>query len=199
MDSILSFIQSNVQYAPYMVFGLVLLGGLNLPVSEDALIFISAVLAFEYPRYSIPLFLGIYLGAYFSAWICYGIGRFLGEKLNHYKFFKKLAKPQKIAKIQKYLLKYGIFTFIIVRFIPFGARNALFLTAGISKMPFFRFILTDLPACTLAISSYFYLYYRYGEKVIESVKKGNTFLGIIVLFACLYFILKKYHVAKTKG
>ena len=37
--------------------------------------------------------------------------------------------------------KYGALTLVIGRFIPFGVRNAIFLTSGISKMPFAKFFI----------------------------------------------------------
>ena len=35
MENIIFYIQDNVQFAPYIVFGLMILAGLNFPISED--------------------------------------------------------------------------------------------------------------------------------------------------------------------
>ena len=43
-------------------------------------------------------------------------------------------------QIENYYTKYGVVTLLIGRFIPFGVRNCLFVTAGIGKMRFWKFI-----------------------------------------------------------
>ena len=45
MDIVIDLINQNVMYAPYIICGLLLLDGFNLPVSEDLMIFTSALLA----------------------------------------------------------------------------------------------------------------------------------------------------------
>ncbi|TXL09561.1 alkaline phosphatase, partial [Methylococcaceae bacterium CS3] len=45
MEELIQIIQANIQYAHYIIFAALLLAGLNIPVSEDAMIFISALLA----------------------------------------------------------------------------------------------------------------------------------------------------------
>lgn len=193
MEAILADIQANVQYAPYIIFGLLLLAGFNLPVSEDVMLFTSAILAAKNPEYKYLLFTGVFLGAYFSDLICYGfIGRYLGPKLFEIKFFANMVPPERIEKVNQFYAKYGVATLIIGRFIPFGVRNALFLTAGLGKMNAWKFALSDLLACTISCVTFFYLYYTFGESVIEIVKKGNIVIFSVFLLAGLgYFIKKK--------
>ncbi|MCP4911799.1 MAG: DedA family protein [Oligoflexia bacterium] len=193
MEAILADIQANVQYAPYIIFGLLLLAGFNLPVSEDVMLFTSAILAAKNPEYTYLLFAGVFLGAYFSDLICYGfIGRYLGPKLFEIKFFANMVPPERIEKVNQFYSKYGVATLIIGRFIPFGVRNALFLTAGLGKMNAWKFALSDLLACTISCVTFFYLYYTFGESVIEIVKKGNIVIfSVFVLAGLGYFIKKK--------
>ncbi len=184
MEELIQIIQANIQYAHYMIFGALLLAGLNIPVSEDAMLFISAILASQNPEYLPHLFIAVYLGAYFSDLICYGLGRVLGPKLFEIRFFANMVPPERITKISAYYQKYGVATLIIGRFIPFGVRNALFLTAGLGQMNFIRFALSDLLACTISSVSFFTLYYYYGETVIAYIKQGN-----IAIFSLLLIFL----------
>ena len=195
MEEILTFIQAHVNYAPYAIFGLLLLAGLNLPVSEDAMIFVSAVLAASHPEHFTALFLGVFMGAYCSDLISYWLGRLVGPKLWRIKFVERMVSFDKIGKVQQFYDKYGIFTLIIGRFIPFGVRNAMFLTAGLSKMNFMKFALSDLLATTISCSFFFYIYYTYGPKVIEYVQKGNAIL--ITLFALGVFIFWQWQKRKS--
>ena len=184
MEELILIIQANIQYAHFIIFATLLLAGLNIPVSEDVMIFVSALLASKHPDYLPHLFIGVYLGAFFSDLISYSLGRFVGPKLFEIRFFAKMVSAERIAKISAYYQKYGVITLILGRFIPFGVRNALFLTAGLGKMNFIKFALSDLLACTISTISFFMLYYHYGDSVISYIKQGN-----IVIFALLFIVL----------
>jgi len=188
----MQFIQENAANAHFIIFGLLLLAGFNIPVSEDGMLFISALIATKYPQNFYLLFFGVYLGAYLSDLICYGLGRKLGPQIWKIKFFAKMVSPEKVEQLSGFYEKYGVFTLIFGRFIPFGIRNGLFLTAGLSKMNFIKFALSDLIACTISCTLFFNLYYRFGETVIEYVKKGNIVLfSVFLLGVLIYFIKKK--------
>ena len=188
MEELIQIIQANVQYAPYIIFGALLLAGLNIPVSEDAMLFISGVLASSHPEYLTELFIGVYMGAYLSDLICYSLGRFVGPKLFEIRFFANMVPPERIQKIHNFYENYGIVTLLLGRFIPFGVRNALFLTAGLGQMTFTKFALADLLACTISTITFFTLYDHYGSTVIDFVKGGN-----IVLFSIAAIALAAYY------
>jgi membrane protein DedA with SNARE-associated domain len=194
MEELIQIIQANIQYAHFIIFGLLLLAGLNIPVSEDAMLFISAILASNNPDYLPHLFIGVYLGAYFSDLICYSLGRFFGPKLFKIRFFAKMVSAERITKISTYYQKYGVITLILGRFIPFGVRNALFLTAGLGKMNFIKFALSDLLACTISSIVFFSLYYHYGENVINYIKQGN-----IAVFALAFILLSIFWYRKKRA
>lgn len=197
----LDFVQGNVQYAPYAFFILLLLAGFNLPISEDLMLLSSALIAIKNPHLKVELFMGVFLGAYLSDLICYAfVGRFLGEKMFKIKFFANMVSEDRLKKISSFYSRYGVFTLIIGRFIPFGVRNALFITAGLGKMNALRFALSDLLACTISCSFFFWLYFTYGESVIDIVKKGNLIL--FTLFAAAiagWFVHKRVSDRKSKG
>jgi membrane-associated protein len=192
IENIMQMIQNNVEMAPYISFGLLLLAGFNIPVSEDALLFINAILAAKNPDQKYMLFGGVFLGAYISDLICYWLGRTLGPKLWKIKFFANMVDPKLVDKLSGFYNKYGMMTLIVGRFIPFGVRNGLFLTAGLSKMDAKKFAFSDLIATTITCSIFFTLYFHYGESVIEFVKKFNIIIFSIAAIASLtYFIVKK--------
>jgi len=196
MEELLQFIQAHVHYAHWIIFGSLLLAGLNIPVSEDGMLFISGLLASYHPEYLYHLFIAVYMGAYLSDLICYTLGRKLGPKLFEIKFFANMVPPERITKIHNFYERYGIITLLFGRFIPFGVRNGLFLTAGLGKMDFQKFALADLLACTLSTVVFFSLYYHYGNTVIDYVKQGNMVLfGIVAAGLGAFFYSKN---KKTK-
>ncbi len=175
-----------------------LLAGFNFPISEDLLMFISAVLASKYPNNFFQLLLGIYLGAYLSDLVSYWVGRKLGPKLWKIKYFARTITKNRIQKIGHHYEKYGIFTLIIGRFIPFGIRNTLFMTAGFSKMNFGKFALGDLTACTITTSVFFTLYFYLGEGVMDEIKRINYIIFIFFAIIILIYLIKKYFLIKSK-
>ena len=191
MEQVFEIINQNVQYAPWIIFGLLLLAGFNLPVSEDGMLLISALLASQNPESSVPLFLGVFLGAYFSDLICFSLGYFLGPKIFEIKLFKKILTSERRDQLNHYYVNYGLITLIFGRFIPFGVRNGLFLSAGLSKMRPISFALADLLSCIISTSTYFYLYYTYGKAVIEYIKKGQYVIFALALAFVVYFVFQK--------
>ena len=149
MDTIFSFILSQSQYAHFYIFGLFLLAGFNIPVSEDVLIIAGAIISVKFaPENAIILFTACYMGAYLSDLMCYALGRTLGIKIISIKPFSRLIDKKKVNMMSGFFDKYGAAALFFGRFIPFGVRNALFPSAGISKMKFIKFAIVDLIACT---------------------------------------------------
>jgi len=190
IENITQEIQQNADSAPYIIFGLLLLAGFNLPVSEDLMLFISGSLAQANPDLLWPLFIGVYMGAFFSDVICYWVGRLLGPKLWNIKFFAKMVSTERVEQLSGFYTRYGMLTLIVGRFIPFGVRNGLFLTAGLGKMPFMKFAFSDLVAASISCGVYFWLYFTYADAVIEQVKQANIIIFSVASIGVVYWLVK---------
>lgn len=188
METLLQWASHHAHYAHWIFFSILLLSGLNLPISEDLIIIAGASLAATLvPENTPKLFAAIFLGCYLSDNICYGLGRYVGPKL-------RIVKKERVERIQSYYAKYGFWTLLVGRFIPFGVRNALFLTAGLGKMPFRTFLLSDGVACALSNSTLFTLAYLAGknyETLLAHVKTFNIFLFLAFAIAGICFIWYK--------
>jgi membrane protein DedA with SNARE-associated domain len=194
MDTIIQLIFEHAQYAHWIVFGALMLAGINVPISEDLMIIFSAVLAATVvPENTEKLFAAVFLGCYLSDWGCYWIGRRLGPKLWNIPWFAKTFDRKRIDQIHKYYHKYGFWTLLVGRFIPFGVRNCLFLTAGLGKMPFGKFLLSDGIACACSNTTLFTLAYALGknyEALLQHLKTFNIFLFggfVVLLIACIWY------------
>lgn len=182
LESFIPFLESNAEYAHFIVFGLLMLAGFNVPISEDLMIIVSAFIAATIvPENTLLLFLGVFLGAYISDWTAYWIGRKLGRKLFEHKWFSKAVPEKKLLRIQDYYKRYGVLTLLIGRFIPFGVRNCLFMTAGLGKMDFLKFLLADGVACLISNSVLFYLTYQLGKNYLTLIPYLKNFNMIIFL------------------
>lgn len=183
MEHLLTFIQNHAEHAHFFLFALALLAGLNVPISIDLLMIAGATLAATIlPQNLYLLFFSLFLGCVLSAWIAFFLGRLLGSKLMSKKW---------MLKVQAFYQKRGPIALVLGRFIPFGVRNALYMSSGMSKLPFARFALWDGLACLLWSVLSFSLYYAVGKNIDtlhSHVKSANiaifgafsvTVIGII--------------------
>ncbi len=192
METIFGFVTTHIHFAPFIICGLLLLAGFFIPVPEDGMLFIAGYLASENPQYLIHLFAGVYIGVYLSDLIAYSLGRVLGSNLYQIRFLNRLISKEKIEIMQRYFENHGMKTLIVGRFIPFGFRNAMFLSAGISHMNFYKFAFADWIAATISTTVYFSLYYTIGAPVIAWVKKGNIVIfGIFALAILIVYLIKR--------
>ncbi|AWG42640.1 hypothetical protein CR532_01290 [Candidatus Borreliella tachyglossi] len=186
MHIILEFIDLNIAYAPIVFFVLLILAGLNIPISEDAIVIMGGVLSSRKNEYTILIFLGIFWGAYLGDIVSFYIGRFLVDKL-----LKQKTKANKIIdKMNYYYGQYGSLTLFFGRFIPFGIRNAIFMAAGMGNMRPIHFIVADFFAAMVSITIYFTLSFKIGGsfKVILSKIKIILLLAFIILAIVLLII-----------
>lgn len=195
MESLVQFVTEHAHLAHWFIFGGILLAGMNIPVSIDLVIIIAAILAANVvPQHTIILFLSVLLGCYLSAWIAYWIGRSLGPQLLRWRFFRKLLDEKKLEKIRAFYEKYGLLTLMIGRFIPFGVRNALFMSTGMSRMSFGKFILRDALACSTWCSLMFTAFYFLGQNYLllyGYVKTFNLLIFSLFGLAAIGFIWYK--------
>ncbi|MEL7431279.1 MAG: DedA family protein [Chlamydiota bacterium] len=189
MEVWLQFFIDYATSAHYLIFCFLLLAGCNVPISEDILIIVAASLAASVvPENTTLLFVSTFLGCYLSDWISYGIGRFFGRKLWNIPWFVKTVPKKRLEQAQYFYCKYGFLTLLFGRLIPFGVRNCLFLTAGIGKMPFFRFIASDGIACLFSNTLLFFLAYRCNRN-IDWIMQSLQHFHIILFCAFIVTII----------
>jgi len=179
----------------YVSFALLFLAGFNLPISEDIVFIISASIAATIiPEHTFKIAAGCVLGAYSSDIIAYCLGRF-GMKfiLEH----KKLAKSypmDKIRKIEDYYQSHGAKTLFFGRFIPFGVRNIIFLTAGLAKMKIYKFMLVDLLALSITSTILFSIGYTLGSNyqiIFPYLNKYKLIIFSLFILTVLSIVIYK--------
>ncbi|KAF3361706.1 hypothetical protein PHSC3_001736 [Chlamydiales bacterium STE3] len=190
MDNIFQYICENAHHAGMIMFVLLLLAGLNVPISEDIVLLTGgAIVSTCAPSQYLSIYLWVFLGCWISAWEAFWIGRLLGPKLYHISWFNWAITEQRISKLSYYYEKFGFFTFIIGRFIPGGIRNALFMTSGMSKMPFLVFIARDGIAALISTSIIFYIGYVFSQNydliILHFTAFSKIFLSCLLIMAFL--------------
>jgi membrane protein DedA with SNARE-associated domain len=166
------------------------------------MVIISAVLAATVvPENLYWLFGAVFLGCYLSDWVCYWIGRKLGPKLWNFRWFAKTVNRKRLDQIHRYYEKYGFMTLLVGRFIPFGVRNCLFLTAGMGRMHFGKFILSDGLACIASNLTLFSIAYYAGKNyaaILPLLKTFNLVVFAIFLLSIIGVIWYKKRTSNTR-
>lgn len=108
---------------------------------------------------------------------------------------KKLLTPERKAQVTSYFERYGSWTVFFGRFIA-GVRGAVFLTAGLTGFPLYRFILLDALAAFISVPVWIAIGYEVGkewEKILEVMKTYQLY-GLIGLSIAglIYWLYKKF-------
>lgn len=208
MLNVKDLLMGMVPYTHFISFGLLLLAGMNMPISEDVIFIISASIAATLaPENRYYIFAGCFLGAVSSDIIAYCIGRYgINRILSSRTLIKlKLINPEKMERrIQKavdYFERYGGKTIFFGRFIPFGVRNAIFMTCGIIRMNPLKFILIDTSALVCTSTILFALGYTFGNNYEELFPYMNKYkfliIGLLFVIVLIMYVRKKYFVKNT--
>lgn len=194
METLYHWIIEHAKAAPWILFGLFLLAGLNIPISIDILVVIASILAATIlPESTLTLYLSAWAGCYFSGWLAYWMGRLVGYRLLKFKWMAKMLPPARLEKIGFFYQKHGFLTLLIGRFIPFGIRNGIFMSTGIARSSFKKFMLRDLIPVFIWTTSTFYLFHTLGSNydlLVKYVKIINLTLfcsfGVTVIALICY-------------
>jgi membrane-associated protein len=203
MNYIISFLYQHLDYSHWIIFGLLILAGINVPVSEDLLLVTAGILASTIvPEYTMQIFIFAFFGCYLSDLITYWLGRIFGHKILNIKWFAKSFKKKRFQEISNFYEKYNFFTLLIGRFIPFGVRNMLFMTAGISKVSFIKFMINDGVACLFSNTVLFCLSYFFCcncDYLLKCIKTADIVIIVVAVISIgmvLLFFYKKKKVVK---
>ncbi len=191
MESIISFFSGYFSYWPLVCFFALLLAGFNIPISEDVLIVMSALIAYEDRSLLIPNYLALYAGIYASDIVSYWMGRLIGNGMLKINFFKKALNPARVDYLSRKLEKHGFLTFIVTRFIPFGMRNALFMTSGFTMLSFPKFLLFDGIAAIISSLTLYSLVLFIGESAQQSFKVVGIILFVAMWGSIIAFIIRR--------
>src|ERR1700677_2783983 len=106
----------------------------------------------EHPKFFLMLPVCI-IGVVVGDSLLYGIGRLWGAWLVENSFVKKhLLSPDRLEEIRANFTKHGVKILLFARLTP-GIRAPIFLTAGITRLPIYQFLLADgvyaIPRVTL--------------------------------------------------
>jgi membrane protein DedA with SNARE-associated domain len=197
---ILSILHDHIAFFPALAFAALLLAGLNVPISEDLVIIAGAMLSREAPDRLAANVAGLYAGVLLSDILSYWLGRGVRQGVKMAQRIEKAIPVAALDKMHRLIDRFGILTFIVCRFIPFGVRNTLFISSGLFGLSFKKFLLFDIIASVISVSTLFSLVYRYGDIIEKPFRAvgGWLFAGILAAALAGALLLLRRYVWKRK-
>ena len=187
------------------IFILMLLESTVIPVPSELVV---APAAYHAAAGNLDIWLVILfstLGADVGATINYLAGWYLGRPII-YKFANSkwghlcLLNQEKVEKSERYFDEHGMVATITGRLLP-GIRHLISIPAGLAKMSYWKFLLyTTIGAAAWHSILAFLGHYMHSfvpedqleEKILEYGEYIKFGLIILVILACLYFLIKWY-------
>lgn len=109
----------------------------------------------------------------------YFIGRRWGTRLMKRQWIqKRILPPERQAKIEKNFHDYGIGILLIARLLP-GIRAPVFITAGMMRLPFRKFVLADGLYAIPGVNLLFWLAFVFADSFIVLLNKLDTYRELI--------------------
>jgi membrane protein DedA with SNARE-associated domain len=194
---LLDFQLDHISYLGIVV--VLILTGSGLPVPEEVPIIAAGVASALGTLNPWGAFVCCLLGALAGDSVIYVIGYHFGHSLvTRHPRFAHLLHAEREAKIEDMIRRHGLKVFFLSRFMV-GIRAPVYLTAGILRMSFRRFILIDAFCATSVVGLFFGLSYAYGERLTTLfglIRRSEIGLTVaIIVAACVvlcFFLLKRY-------
>jgi membrane-associated protein len=150
----------------------------------DSLLFISGALSATGLLNPELLIVALIIAATIGGLVNFWIGRFFGRKIMDKKI--GFIRQESIDKTHMFFEKYGGFTIVIARFVPFVRSFAPFF-AGLALMNFYHFFLYNLLGAVLWIMSFTLAGYFFGNLPI--VQENFSLVIILIIGLSLIGVL----------
>ncbi|WP_435019186.1 DedA family protein [Tundrisphaera sp. TA3] len=181
-----------IQHFGYFgIFLVLVLGGLGLPVPEEAPIILAAILVRKGTMLWPPALISCLSGVLIGDFIVFFLGYFYGEKVLGFKLTRKFLTKEREAQIKGYFHRHGVKILVLGRF-AVGFRTAAYLTAGILQLPVLRLFLIDLCAATFSTLLMFGLGYAFASKVEEGFNDAKAYITPVIGLALAIWLLHRY-------
>ncbi len=180
------------------------LTGCGLPIPEELPIVAAGVLSRTGTldwRIALPCTI---LAAIAGDSVIYFIGyRFGRSVLKDHPWWVGFLTPDREKKAEHMIRNHGLRLLFIVRFLP-GLRMPVYLTTGILRMPFRRFLAIDALCATVVVATFFGLSYWLGPQIKDWIQSIERFLvyivvGIVFVVGVSYYFKRRRRMAEIRA
>ncbi len=187
------------------IVAVLILTGTGLPIPEEVPVVAAGILSAHGQLDPWLAFAACLFGALAGDCVMYAIGFHFGRSVvREHPWWAHFVKPEREARIERMVEQHGLKVMFLARFLV-GLRSPVYLSAGILRMPFRRFLLMDMFSATVVIGMFFGLSYRYGPTLThwlrnaEYVLTGVVVMVLVGLGAWAYLWHRRHHKTIVTG
>ena len=180
-----------IDYSPYVgILAALCLGSLGAPIPEEIPVVTAGVLARqEVVRWWLALPLCV-VGVLSGDIALYWVGRHWGEHVLELRLLRRVLDPARREKLTAAYRKNGLIIVFAARHVM-GLRAAAFLTAGVARIPFWKFLAVDGAAIGYGVPLNFTLAYLFADRVHEllaNVYRIDRWIAVLAVVAAAGWI-----------
>lgn len=180
-------IQEFIEHFTYGgIFLVLLLGGLGAPIPEELPVLAAGALAREAV---IHWWMGLAIciaGAVVGDVLLYAAGHHWGDRLLRWWIVRSVLSEAREHRLAGAYRRHGVKIVLVARHVM-GLRAAAFLTAGIVRLPFWKFALVDTAAACVGVPVTFGLAYFFTDQLqailddVHRVERWLILAGFVVM------------------
>ena len=167
-----------------------LLGSVGVPIPEEMPIVAAGILSHEgLARWWLALPVCV-VGVLAGDVVLYWAGRRWGERLLRWRVVRHVLTRARAEWLKTAYREHAMKTVAMARHVT-GLRAAAFLTAGIARVPFWKFILADAAAAAVTVPLAFGLAYFFTHQInailadVHRVERWLALAGLVAVAAAL--------------
>jgi membrane protein DedA with SNARE-associated domain len=186
-------------YLGIVVF--LVLTGCGMPIPEEVAIVVAGVLSAEGKLIPWAALAASLVGAILGDSVMYAIGYHWGRSLlNAHPRLAKLLHAESEPRFEEAIERHALKVMLLSRFMV-GIRGPVYLSAGVVRMPFRRFLLYDSICASLVVCVFFLLSYLFGEDVIRWIRDAEitvTIAAVVVIAIISVYLYRRSRKTITK-
>lgn len=190
----LSFHNLLLNHGYGLLFVYVLVVSLGIPIPVDPMFLLMGAQAGDH-RYSFFLsVIAALVPAVLGDIVWYHVGKYKGRSVLSLLCKLSLEPDTCVRKTESSFSARGSNALLVSKFIP-GMSLVSVTLAGISRMPFGRFVLADAAGCTVWVSSYLalgWLFHKQVDTIIASLGLYGRRAGMVILALLATYLAYKY-------
>lgn len=173
------------------------LTGIGLPIPEEAFVIVAGIAASNGALNPWLALAACILGAQLGDLLTYSIGRHFGHNvIRDHPWFARYLTPDREVQIEAMIRRHGLKAFVLARFM-IGVRSAIYLVAGILRVPLRRFLVANFCCAATVIASFFGLSYFFADRInvwwghLRQVELALTVaVGVALAAAAVFFYIR---------
>jgi membrane protein DedA with SNARE-associated domain len=188
---------------PWWLFGVIMLAGVGLPISEEILIVPAGFLI---QRGELPLWPTVaaaWCGVVLADTIWMLLVRRFSFHLLGIRFFRKLFHPRRLLETKYLLDRWGMWVVVLGRILP-GARTPVITAAGLARMPIGKFMAGECIGATKSVAWQLFAGWLIAKGLDTSMHNSHIrdavllAIGILLLVAILWWWRRRRSHAKHR-